>query len=296
MFSSSSTVALLGEGFDVSINSNANITGAYLQFKSNDGQVSDSYYDVDLNANSTTSKTTRNLFKSKKLKSSIFSKQVDDATLDVDFNLNIEPGTFCYVICVYDAEGNISAPEEVCVTVESWGGNSDVVGKWNFTKREETLNEETSTLLVGEEDCNEFTSFFCDSQEEIEVSFYCYITGDAFIRFNDNGTFEFASNDTSKNLNQDATAAACNAIYDEFEDSSSGSGQWAYNSDTETFILVIYEVEYNYNGQTQTYTYEPGEAEAFVETDGLKVEGNKLTYEEVIEEEGYGYKVYYEKE
>ncbi|GMN10249.1 hypothetical protein MTsPCn9_13360 [Croceitalea sp. MTPC9] len=293
--SSSSTIALLGEGFNVSINSDASVTGAYLQFKSDDGTVSDSYYDIDLNANSTTAKSIRKLFGPKKSKTSLTSKE-DETTLDVDFNANIEPGTFCYVICVYDAEGNISAPQEVCVTVEAWGGNSEVVGKWNFVKEEETYSGETSVSVVGEESCSEPFEFFCDNQNMLQLSYACYTTGDAFIRFNEEGSFEFESNDSSKVLDQEASASECAGIYDEFEDNSVGSGQWAYNSDTQKFILVIYQVEYTYNGETETYTYEPGEAEAFVETDGLRVEGNFLVYSEEFEEEEYSYKVYYEKE
>lgn len=293
--SSSSNVALLGEGFDVSISSNASVTGAYLQFKSDDGSISDSYYDIDLNANSTTGKSARRLFGSKKNKTSFTSKE-DETTLDVDFNANIEPGTFCYVICVYDDEGNISAPQEVCVTVEAWGGNSEVVGKWNFVKEEETFAGETSTSLVGEESCSEPFEFFCDNENMIQLSYSCYTVGDAFIRFNEDGTFEFASNDSSKIVNQEASASECSAIYEEYEDNSVGSGQWAYNSDSQKFILVIYQVEYTYNGQTETYTYEPGEAEAFVETDGLSVEDNFLVYLEEVESQEYAYKVYYEKE
>jgi hypothetical protein len=39
----SGKTALLDEGFDVSLNSDAEITGAYIQVKSKDGTVSDSY-------------------------------------------------------------------------------------------------------------------------------------------------------------------------------------------------------------------------------------------------------------
>ena len=51
--SSSSKIAYLNEGFEIDINSDGNVVGAYLQFTTNDADktVSDSYYDIDLSSN-----------------------------------------------------------------------------------------------------------------------------------------------------------------------------------------------------------------------------------------------------
>lgn len=49
--SKTTKTALLGEGFDISVGSDTDITGAYIRFKENDGKVSDSYYDVNIASN-----------------------------------------------------------------------------------------------------------------------------------------------------------------------------------------------------------------------------------------------------
>lgn len=43
-----------------------------------------------------------------------------------------EPQTFCIEYCVHDEEGNTSNVIEVCVQVQSWGGNGNILNTWKY--------------------------------------------------------------------------------------------------------------------------------------------------------------------
>ncbi|UII81359.1 hypothetical protein [Flagellimonas sp. CMM7] len=295
--SASSKTALLGEGFEVSIDSDATVTGAYLQFKANDGTMADSYYDIDIDANSSSSKSLKRLIgKNHKTASFITAKENDD-TLDVDFNSNIEPGTFCYVICVYDADGNISAPQEVCVTVESWGGNSEIVGTWNIVKEVQVFNGESEVVsFPGDEDCAEERVIECASQETLTANEYCYITVSGKLIFKDDGTFEYEFLDTEKQLDTNASIESCSAVYEEFEDVNSGNGNWAYLLEEEKFIAILYEEQIIYDGETENFQYESGDGALFVEDgSGLRFEDDYLVFS-IDEGSTDSFKSFFEKE
>ncbi|WP_350284305.1 hypothetical protein [uncultured Croceitalea sp.] len=280
--SGSSEVALLGEGFEVSINSDASITGAYLQFKSNDdaGVVADSYYDIDLNANNSNKKAVS--FKGFKKKANRLSAKVEDTTLDVDFNTNIEPGTFCYVICVYDAEGNISAPQEVCVTVESWGGNSKAVGAWKLVEQEYTEDGETVKLALGQEDCEDYI-ISCQEGGQVEVT-ECFTTVDLMLTINENGTYNLISNSEDDIIDYNATQEQCQQVTIEGNKFTYQSqGNWAYVSDEERLTLVEYSYSETDGGETFEETYEAGNGELLF--DGkAEINGNTMR---IVEEEDY---------
>lgn len=287
--SGTSRTAFLGEGFDVSLSSDASIVGAYLRFKSNDGTVADSFYDVNIDANTITDKSGKALIKRRK-KTGLLKAKVDGTTLDVDFNNTIEPGTFCYEICVYDTEGNISAPQEVCLTVESWGGNASLVASWDLTRYTETYEDETANISIGEEECSDEVPFTCDQGGEYMATYYCYTTQSFTIEFKQDGTYTSVSTASGKTLDYDSSNQSCEAIYDEYDDERyESSGNWSYVQDGKRIILIEYSYSETYDGETYTGTNEIGDEEVLL--DGtLEVNGNSL----VITEEDVDYKgVYY---
>lgn len=290
--SGTSKMALLGEGFNVSLNSDANIVGAYLQFKANDGTAADSYYDIDVAANGLDSKSGKLNFKSRK-SNALVSKKEDETVLDVDFSSSIEPGTFCYEICVYDANGNISAPQEVCVTVESWGGNAAITGTWNLTKEEEIWQGNGGTILTGEEDCTNPYDFTCDQGGQLSASFSCYTVISASLVFNPDGTYEFNSIDQNKVLAQEESKASCEAIYEEEDETYSSKGNWAYDQDNENLVLVEYQYTEFYDGETDSHTYAAGEAEVLYDGETV-IEGNSLLIK-VDDTAELKYYLYFEK-
>jgi len=196
--SNTSKTALLNEGFEISLDSDADVVGAYVQFKGNDGTLADSYYDIDVIANNINSKNVKS--HSTLLKKTGISKVDDEVTIDIDFGSKIKPGTFCYEICVYDGEGNISAPQEICVTVESWGGNSDIVGTWQVKKIiliDDNNDNMIRTLITGEPNCSEDEIYCCETTEIITLV------------FNADGTYSANNKGTNSVLDEDAFNNNC---------------------------------------------------------------------------------------
>ncbi len=305
--SSTSKTAFLGEGFDVSVSSNVELAGAYIQFKSEDGTVSDSYYDIDISANSKSSKITaskKGFNFDKKNKGALVAKNDEATVIDVDFNVNIEPGTFCYVVCVYDAEGNISGPSEVCATVESWGGYAELVAEWNNVKSEETYDGQTSVTVLGEEDCMSFESGFLSTtcNQEFTSFFECETTEIAKLTLKADGTYSY--NDQSKRqvLDTAATEEACEAVYkDALRTYGYESlGNWAYVKGESRLTLVEYSWSDTEDGVlSESETYDPGEGELIF--DGkITVDGNAFIVMEEYDDDNDGiidllYKTYFEK-
>ena len=292
--SGSSETAFLNEGFNVSIASDGSVSGAYLVFKSNDGVASDSYYDIDLAANGLNNKNDIiSPFRVKRNRKA--SKQEDEVSLDVDFNSEIEPGTFCYEICVYDAAGNISAPEEVCVTVESWGGNSALVASWEATKEQSIYDGEQEEFIIGErDDCYEET-IFCNNEDEITATL-CYIQDYGYLEINVDGTFSVDFKATHEELDYDASEEACDAIIDAWEYRFQVEGYWAYVDDESRLTLIGYDWNVLEDGETEIETLPSGEGELVFDGQA-EIIGNELIITETFEDFGFEevYKIFFEK-
>lgn len=275
--SNTGKTAFLNEGFDVSLNSDAEIKGVYIQFKSKDGIASDSYYDVNIETNNSgkAGKSMRRRVAREKI-ARIVNKN-DDAILDIDFNTSIEPGEFCYEICVYDANGNISDPQDVCLTVESWGGNSEVVGKWELVKTYsdsspndfKTTNEDYCESEIVTRDCAlgsitvEYGYESCDRIEYFEIT------------MNSDGTYTERFKEVEKNIITDVVIPSDLTMEDlsslcmyDFTDNEAvltyeGDGNWAYLSDEDSFIFIEYNYEEIYDGDTYTDSFEPGDGSLY---------------------------------
>lgn len=292
------TTAVMIDGFDIGFKSDDNISGAYLQIKEKNGVVVDGYYDIDLSQitkNVTSSKSKRTLLKSRKGLNKKISI-VDDIIVDVDFTNTIEPGTFCYIICVYDAEGNISAPQEVCVTVESWGGNDNLVGLWDYTKSDEFSNGETVTVNIGQEECYDGT-VYCNNQDEIQYT-ECYTTDSFKFTINSNGTYEFEIFGTGEDIDYDASRVNCQIVEEINEDYYFSKGNWAYDQAQGNLVLVEFEYIENYGDDNYAETY--GVGEAYVSELKAEVTGNSLKLtDEYFNTSGAleeSYKYYFDKQ
>lgn len=293
--SNSGGTAFLNEGFEISLNSDSDIVGAYLQFKSNDGTLADGYHDINIASNISGKKF---IGKSKNKKDA-FSRtaKIDNTNLDIDFNAQIEPGTFCYAICVYDGQGNISAPSEVCVTVESWGGSAAVVGKWSFVKEEITENGETEVFSLGDPDCDEWTAL-CNNGQELEMS-VCYTQEYGILELKSDGSFVIDFKGVDQNYD-DAAFGECELVYtDDTVYRYQSAGNWAFVADEMRLTLVEYSYTTEEDGTTETENVEEGNAELIY--DGVaQVSGNSFV---LIEEDNgigdgtndYTYKFYFEK-
>lgn len=281
--SSAGKTAVLDEGFIIPIQSEADITGAYIQFKAIDGGVSESYYNVDIaenqeepEASGKHRKFTRE--KSKKMLSQ--TAKTTDAEIDIDLDAEIGPGEFCYIICVYDAAGNISAPQEVCVTVNAFGGNEALVGTWHLTRWEDNEEGFVETETVGEEYCNE---------NDCEIQEYGTIT------FNADGTFEF---------NERYIGRMVDGAYGNDFDEYISRGKWSYPSSLESNLVLVeyYYSETDQNGTTEE-TYAVGEAPYVnvLNAENIELTATNLTIVERYDDDGDGnfeevYTEYYAKQ
>ncbi len=279
--SNTTKTALLGEGFNISIDSDANVTGAYIRFKENDGDVSDSYYDVNVASNYSGKKAIKS--DSKKHNKSSKSKEDSDVTLDVDFDANIEPGTFCYEICVYDAEGNISNPQEVCVTVESWGGNKDVVAKWSMSKIEDFYGMEIYTDVIGEKDCDDYQEYCSQTGMYVEVT-ECETYEYTYLNLNADGTFYIDQKGEDETLDEEAFEESCEPKYLKYDYRYESEGNWAYVAETKRLTLVEYKYKELFEGETEEDVNEAGQGELIF--DGkAELDGNSLIIIETFGDE-----------
>ncbi|WP_103864087.1 hypothetical protein [Aquimarina sp. I32.4] len=276
-FSMSETTqsGFLNSGFDISFSAPQNYAGAYLLIKSNDGTMASDYFDVPKStALRSTPKKSANIFSKQ-------SKVDNNIEIEVDFGNAIPPGKFCYLLCIYDNNGNISEPVEVCVEVEAWGGNSALVGTWNYTKQ----IENGKTILPGEGGRCEATTITCNNNQELTIDdAHCYAL-DAFkLTINSDGTYEYRSDDTNIDFNYTASTETCEAtFYPEEDEYYISKGQWAYDEEEKRMTLVEFEYTEFYNQEIHKGISEDGD----VSFDGSTViDGSsmviKFSYEENI--------------
>lgn len=251
------------EGFDITINSNTPIVGAYIQFSTNDDILANGYFDVNLQLNSFGKLNNLGV---KKL-SGLSNNQTN--TLDVDFNEKIKTGSFCYRICVYDEEGNISAPQKVCTTIQLLGGDSVLANEWIFLKREtfaisdgitEPITHEVGGLVInfgGSSNCAEAGLRYEYMGEIIQNS--------GKLVLNSDGTYLYEDNSTTDVLDSPATRQQCTPIWlEKINRKFQNSGVWSYIEEDNRLILVSYR-RFRLDGDEIAFDHitEPGDGDLF---------------------------------
>ncbi|MEW7277393.1 hypothetical protein ABW636_02210 [Aquimarina sp. 2201CG1-2-11] len=228
--------AFLNNGFDISFNAPDNYAGSYIQIVSNDGIPASEYFDVPKTSFKPSNKKPSNHF---------FAKNLNDneIEIDVDFGDAIPPGKFCYLICIYDDQSNISEPIEVCVEVEAWGGSSDLVATWEMHKQEEVYDGMTDIKEIDVESCEEYF-FFCTATESdttIENG-ACKTLKTADLIFNADGTYTFNSTEDGTTVDYEATNNNnCDPIFKDDGETYYSGGNWAYDEEEKRLTLVEFE-------------------------------------------------------
>ncbi|TPN83529.1 hypothetical protein [Aquimarina algicola] len=281
--------AFLNSGFDIDFNAPDSYAGAYLQIKSGEETAAD-YLDIPRDALFRSASNNKRFLKSGKEDEGEFG-------FDVDFSNDIPPGKFCYIICIYDDNGNISNPVEVCVEVEAWGGNINFAGDWNYTKQ---IENDNTTISLGEEECDNFTrTISCtDSTESVTVDKdYCTIIDSLIITFNEDGTYEYTTKDRNTRIDFNATQDACSAVYtSEEKETYMSKGKWAYDEEEKKLTLV--EFEYIIRNETTQEVEEGLEEDGDLVFDGtITLSGSEFTLKEVYTDgdETESYEYFFEK-
>lgn len=237
-------------GFDIDFTTTDNIEGAYIVFKEQGGAASNSYFDVPVSAliaGKSVKTKTEGVKKSRKV-TSLKALVENNYVLDVDFDQSIGPGDFCYEICLYDLNGNISAIETVCLTVEAWGGNSEIVGEWIFDRYEPA------------EDDNAMTDFPCLNGQTLNIPYSIIEKEEWIFVLSANGDYYETYNDIFKELDAETTYNTCTATYDSESTiiNEKYSGKWAYNEDNETLTVIDFKYE-DFVDSTFNETYDFGQ-------------------------------------
>ena len=241
-------------GFEIELNVPDNYAGAYLQLLSEDGTTSENYYDIPdasfsrkaLNSNSSSS---GGLFSTKSSRQSAKSLEDEVTTIEVDFDSTIPAGSFCYYLCIYDTEGNISAPQTLCVEVEAWGGNDALVGNWTFTKIDFTEFDKNYTQTAGQEICDNDGDYsincYDDNGSIIKEEFIeeCNTIISLLLNLNSNGSQSYTTEDSYTEYDYEQFSEDCTLVYDAFTSKDTATGNWAYNEEEKILTIIDYSYD-----------------------------------------------------
>ncbi|MFD2727761.1 hypothetical protein [Hyunsoonleella rubra] len=210
----------------------ADVAGAYLQFKDLDGNTAGNYFDV-ASSNFVADKKA-NIKGSATSKGGLFSKgsslEDGDYEIDVDFGDDIPAGQFCADLCIYNSQEQISQIVTVCVEVEAWGGNASLVGEWE---------------IIDSTDDDELETINCNNGENVEVFYYQTISESNSLKIESDGDYIYSDNEEFKFLDYQATSDNCSATYNDevFNYSIKESGKWSFNESDNTLTLVLFKYE-----------------------------------------------------
>ncbi|GAA3643581.1 hypothetical protein GCM10022397_30610 [Flavivirga jejuensis] len=224
--------ALPVEGFDISLETEEPIIGAYIQFEHNDGSLASGYFDVNIREN-LLGKTSRSNTKNEVTLNKKY-------TLDIDFNENISSAIFCYTISVYDAEQNISAPQRVCVEVGVLGGNAELAKTWSFASRQNFYISDmggTETFKIGDTLIKYYSSFDCDTGERITLSGVS-IQDKNTLTLNIDGTYGYKNDRIDDKFDRSASSETCEQVSGKVVKTHENRGVWSYQATTKRLVLI----------------------------------------------------------
>ncbi|MEN1785271.1 MAG: hypothetical protein AAGF77_09045 [Bacteroidota bacterium] len=161
---------------------------------------------------------------------------------------------------MYDADGNISAPVERCVTVESWGGYAAVAAKWEYVESEIAEGDmTTATYEVGEAECYNDEISCTGTSGTVEV-FDCYTINEGILEIKADGTFVFSSDENEEYTMDAESAENCSQVIENKDYVYNSTGNWAYVSAEKRLTLIEYSYsETEVGGETVSETVAPGE-------------------------------------
>jgi hypothetical protein len=174
----------------------------------------------------------------------------------------IEPGEFCYAISVFkivDSENNeelVSKPEDICVEIEAWGGNSEISGDWNYLKDKIEIPATTDKdKSSGEWRFNNVeytaTDFSCgSSKENREVKILTNINS---FKLNKDGTFFMNIIDSRETyLENDFVIPSETGVFNSNQclekprkiiTDTDYYGNWAYDEESDELTIINFKIK-----------------------------------------------------
>ncbi len=274
------TEAFQGSGFTIEFSSTASIAGAYIQFREVDGSSASSYFDVSWTSFQSARTLDPKTILKKKQSSLVGARSIDEfeSEIDINFGDNLPAGQFCYDICLYDEDENISQIQTVCVTVEAWGGNAAIVGEWVFDKVVPNLDEDYQESI----ECNNGQTILVDYEKDNEEQW-------TFV-LNDDGSYYEIYDFEGYYLDYQATVSSCSAVYYNELDASRDKylGFWAFNEEEQTLTVIDFGYEDLLNSE---YSEEYEDGSLYFEGVTAEVIDGQLVLS--IEEEGLTLSAYF---
>lgn len=264
-FETKASVANIEEGFFIEIDTQDEIDGVYIQLLDENKNPVDNYIDVPATSFVNTDGIIEPNFGAGATNK---TKKVDDDAdlIDVDFGIDLAPGEFCYIICIYDEEtGYVSAPTEICVTVIDWGGNNDFAGTW-IPNPDEDDNEFIDSCIEFNEfypaiECNNGTEF----KPEGEICFDYLFELD----LEASGDFVYDIAWDYKTLDIASSEEQCTTVFENIKFDFSYHGKWSYDASSKILTLVLNAITF----EGETIPYEEG---VLLYSDIATVEDGKL--------------------
>jgi hypothetical protein len=247
-------------GFNIEFSStDNNVAGAYIQLFDGEGNKVDGYFDVPASA-------FNQRLKGKKDKGAFGQRTQNHEGdyIDVDFGGGLAPGQFCYEICLYDADNNVSSIVEVCVEVEAWGGNADLVGTWVF-------NEEASSLYE-----DDFGTIYCNSGEMLDYNYNNEKNEILNLKFTSNGNYEDEYKDSGLYLDYGASQENCEIIYqdEEYVYHTATFGNWTFDESTNELMVIAFEHK-DLDGSSDGELLPEGDL--YFDNGKININGNRMT-------------------
>lgn len=287
----STSTATISEGFDIKFNTLENIAGAYLLISDEDGNLASSYFDIPESAFTSLQPNSTNRFQS------IFDSPSnnkrnggEDLTITINnFLESLSNGIFCYQLCVYDSNGNISVPQTQCVTIETLGGNDFLVDRWDLNRFQEFDDGVNFSVGLNEEYCDG-EIFTCENGNSITLS-YCYTFNEFYMTLNIDGTYRLFLEESDTNFDLSASLSSCSTVsepdglyqYD-------SEGIWAFNESNGKLLMAEYFFRSNENGEIFEEFYGAGNAQLLFDTP-IEIIGNTFVLN--LNDPDYNYQAIY---
>jgi hypothetical protein len=220
------STGILGVGFNTKFYSEGNYNKAYFRVKG-----ANKYLELPIKVNT-------NSRKSKEYNSNNRITEEETGTeVDLFIGLDNEAtvGKFCYEICFFNDEGQISNIEEICVTYNKPGGNENIFGEWQYYLNQ--VYDNTNTIVESD-------TFKIN---DVLYTDYCYgidnmysVISNLWIKIENIGNYEFNyKRDVIKDtpdcevleyLQNDST------FYNQSVSHNKLIGKWSYNKETNRFV------------------------------------------------------------
>ena len=188
-------IAVVDNGFGLDLSVPDNTQGALIQFKNVDGDLADSYIQIERfpdNSSKSLRSSKKSRFKhqdKKETESKTYNKNsTGQFSFDIDFGEGISAGQICFNVHIYDDNDNISAGIEICVTINNFGGGpNEIHGIWEYYQ-EGTEGENLNAWGDYGEEPYQYSYYVGDERVEINGCFdpSC----NAEVCYNEEGEFQ----------------------------------------------------------------------------------------------------------